>query len=40
MIGLQNVKKRLDIVYNDRYILNTTIEGNTYQINLTIQYAA
>jgi two-component system, LytTR family, sensor kinase len=40
MIGLQNVKKRLDIVYADKYDLSNSIKKNEYHVNLIIHYAA
>jgi sensor histidine kinase YesM len=40
MIGLQNVKKRLDIVYAEKYDLSNSIEKNEYHVNLIIYHAA
>ncbi|MGA0555776.1 sensor histidine kinase [Larkinella sp. VNQ87] len=39
-IGLQNVRKRLDIIYGDRYSLNLFNEEETYLVVLKIELAA
>lgn len=35
-IGLSNVKKRLELIYGDRYTLNEEISNGSYIINLTL----
>ncbi len=35
-LGLENVKKRLDLVYGENYDLSTTIEGETFCVDLNI----
>lgn len=37
-IGLQNVKRRLAILYPDKYDLNITQDQNSYSVNLKIAY--
>ena len=37
-IGLKNMKKRLDILYNGRYVLNTENNNNLYRAELRITY--
>jgi two-component system LytT family sensor kinase len=39
LIGLDNVKKRLELVYPNKYYLDTNIKDNVYKVKLTIQYA-
>jgi two-component system LytT family sensor kinase len=36
-IGLENVKRRLELIYNDRYSLEITKQSNTYSVLLNIQ---
>jgi sensor histidine kinase YesM len=38
LIGLDNVKKRLELVYQNKYHLETSIKENVYTVSLTIQY--
>lgn len=35
-LGLTNTKKRLDLLYNDNYMLNQTIENQVYQVELLL----
>ncbi len=35
-IGLNNVKRRLELLYKDRYTLNITKEQNMYRVKLTL----
>jgi sensor histidine kinase YesM len=35
-IGLQNVKRRLDLLYADRYSLDISEEDNKYMVELTL----
>ncbi|SEK49795.1 Histidine kinase [Aquimarina amphilecti] len=37
-IGLQNAKKRLDLMYTDKYELDTTQEKDFYQVALTLKF--
>lgn len=37
-IGLENARQRLDIIYGDRYSLNTEKDEDTYTITLTLPY--
>jgi LytS/YehU family sensor histidine kinase len=36
-IGLRNVKRRLDLIYHNRYDLQITDEADTYKLNLKIE---
>ena len=36
-IGLQNVLKRLDLLYADRYSINIKEENKSYEVHLTIK---
>jgi LytS/YehU family sensor histidine kinase len=36
-IGLQNIKRRLEILYPGRYVLETTQENDLYKVKLLIQ---
>ena len=36
-IGLENVRKRLDLIYSDRYQLEMNDDGATYTVNLKIE---
>ncbi|QJD81040.1 sensor histidine kinase [Spirosoma rhododendri] len=36
-VGLVNVRRRLEALYNDQYVLNTTIGQRTYAVTLTVQ---
>ena len=36
-IGLINVKKRLDLVYPEKYILNIEEKDKTFLVNLTLE---
>lgn len=36
-IGLENVKKRLDLIYSDKYELEITNDGVSYNVKLTIE---
>lgn len=38
LIGLENVKKRLELVYPNKYNLETIIKENVYIVKLTIQH--
>lgn len=36
-IGIENMRKRLDLIYHGRYVLDYGLEGETYHVNITIQ---
>lgn len=36
-IGIENMRKRLDLIYPGRYQLSYGLEGETYKVNITIQ---
>lgn len=38
-IGIQNVKRRLDLLYHQQWQLTTSFEGEKYQVHLMIQQA-
>ena len=35
-IGLENLKRRLELVYHNRHKLSFLIEGNVYKVELTL----
>lgn len=37
-IGLENLRRRLDIVYKDDYQLDLTNDGETFRVDLTLKY--
>jgi LytS/YehU family sensor histidine kinase len=37
-IGLENLRRRLDIVYKDDYKLDITNDGKTFRVDLTLNY--
>jgi LytS/YehU family sensor histidine kinase len=36
-IGLENTRRRLDLIYKDRYMWEQTLEDNIYKVKITIQ---
>ena len=36
-IGLENTRRRLDLIYKDRYTWEQTLEDNIYKVKITIQ---
>jgi sensor histidine kinase YesM len=36
-IGLQNARKRLDLIYLEKYILKIEEKDDTYSVNLTLE---
>ena len=37
-IGLENLRRRLEIVYKDDYNLEITNDGKTFRVDLTLKY--